>query len=230
MPSETQIRNLFASPLFQRDYETCDDPESPAALPEASLDFLSALAGELKAGVVFEFGSGQSTKMFLRQGCAVTSLEDSDHWMEQTQNQLSAEEKGRHTALVRPLQRRMHGFIPMMDWTVDSTIAEKLGGADIILVDSPYFAPFRESTLWSALVHGRNAVVILDDTRIPTLSRFCDMIAVENPGVLHRRVAVGHTFDFFARVTDEPLKARHPVFEIAKGWRRFFLSGKYAGG
>ena len=230
MSSETQIRSLFASPLFQRAYEAGDDPDSPAALPEPALDFLAQLAGELKAESVFEFGSGQSTKAFLRQGCAVTSLEDSDHWMEQTRNQLSAEEKGRHTALVRPLQRRMHGLIPMMDWPVDSTIAEKLGGADIILVDSPYFAPFRESTLWSALTHGRNAVVVLDDTRIPTLSRFCEVIVAQNPGLLHRRVAVGHTFDIFARAREEPLQMRHSIFEIAKGWRRFLLAGRYSGG
>ncbi len=33
---------------------------------------------------VFEFGSGRSTKAFLQAGLAVSSLEDSDYWMQKT--------------------------------------------------------------------------------------------------------------------------------------------------
>ena len=224
MPAEQEIQRLFASPLLRKAYETYDDPVSPAALPDAALAFLTAVAGELGAASVFEFGSGRSTGALLRHGCSVTSLEDSAHWMQQTLDQLAPSEKARHTPLVRPLQRRWHGCFPVMDWPIDADLAGRLRSADLILVDSPYFAPFRESTLWSALVHGESAVVILDDTRIPTLSRFCDRIAASNPALLHRRVAVGHTFDIFARLPHTPLQLRHTALDVLKGWRRFFLA------
>ncbi|MGB8354337.1 MAG: hypothetical protein WCD79_10645, partial [Chthoniobacteraceae bacterium] len=159
-----------------------------------------------------------------------TSLEDSDRWMEQTRAQLSDGEKSRHVPLVRPLGRRMHGRFPVMDWPVDAALARAIGGADLILVDSPYYAPFRESTLWSALVHNDHALVVLDDTRIPTLSRFCDRLAASNPTLLHRRVKVGHTFDIFARTGDKaPLARSHSPLEILKGWRRFFMAMKQQG-
>jgi hypothetical protein len=218
------MQRLFDSPLFHKEYRECDDPAAPAALPGPALEFLTALAREAGAATVFEFGSGRSTAALLRCGCRVTSLEDSGYWMEQTRNLLSAGEKERHTALVRPLRRRMHGAFPVMDWPVDADLAGRLRGAGLILVDSPYYAPFRESTLWSALVHGGQAVVVLDDTRIPTLARFCDRIASCNPGLLHRRVRVGHTFDVFARFPGTSPRLRHSMVEIAKGWRRFLMA------
>ena len=181
------IKKVFDSPLFQGSYTECDHPVLPAALPDASLEFLVALARQCGVASVFEFGSGRSTAALLREGFRVTSLENSDQWLEQTRAQLSEGEKSRHVALVRPLRRRMHGWFPVMDWHVDQELARVIGEVDLILVDSPYYAPFRESTLWSALVHNDHAVVVLDDTRIPTLSRFCDRLAANNPTLLHRR-------------------------------------------
>ena len=227
MLHNSDIRKVFDSPLLQDGYAECDHPAQSAALPDASLEFLVALARQCGVASVFEFGSGRSTAALLREGFRVTSLEDSDQWMEQTRAHFSEEEKSRHVALVRPLSRRMHGLFPVRDWLVDPELARCIGEADLILVDSPYFAPFRESTLWTALVHNDHALVVLDDTRIPTLSRFCDRLAAGNPTLLHRRVKVGHTFDIFARINDKaPLTQSHSLLDILKGWRRFFMAMK----
>jgi len=228
MLNDSETREVFGSQLFRREYAECDHPELPAALPDAALEFLIEVARRFRVNAVFEFGSGCSTVALLREGLRVASLEDSDEWMERTRGQLSDEEKARHVALVRPLRRRMHGWFPVMDWVIDEELAGCIRGADLILVDSPYFAPFRESTLWSALSHNDNALVVLDDTRIPTLARFCDRFAAANPGLLHCRVKVGHGFDVFARAGDRSaLRRGDTMVDVLKGWRRYFMAGSF---
>jgi hypothetical protein len=216
------VTALFQSPLLTERRDYADHPTAPAALPDNAITFLLDLAREIGATTIFEFGSGMSTAAFLRAGYRVTSLEDSDQWMGQTVAQLADEQRRRHTALVRPLRLKLHGLIPVMDWAIDSELAALIGSADLILVDSPYFAPFRESTLWSALTHNATAVVVLDDTRIPTLNRLCGTLADLNPSLLHCRVHVGHCFDLFSRGGDaQSLKLTHGTVETFKGWRRF---------
>jgi len=221
------LLEVFDSPLFRRNYVSSEHPENPAALPAEALEFLTELAGRLNAVNVFEFGSGQSTAAFLPAGLLVTSLEDSAHWMGETVARLEDEQKARHTALVRPLSVQMHGAYPVRDWTIDAEIRAKLARADLILVDSPYYVPFRESTLWSGLVENNHAVVVLDDARIRTVARFCDHLAAANPALLHRRVGVGHTFDVFGRPEGVIATRRgHGFIDVLKGWRRFFVAGK----
>jgi hypothetical protein len=222
MLKAAEIKKLGDSPLFQKSYEEGDNPLASYALPDSSVDFLIALARQLEVANVFEFGSGSSTLALLKSGYSVTSLEDSPYWMEQTLKQLPEADKSRHTALVRPLSLRWHGLIPMMDWAIDAELAARLRAADLILVDSPSYLPFRESTLWSALTSSPSSVVVLDDTRIHTLSRFCDQIAAANPRLWHRRVRIGHCFDIFARLDDSPLRISHTPLETLKGWRRLF--------
>ena len=225
MLPDPAIRQLLDSYRSLASGEEGDHPTAPAALPDASLDFLVTLARDLQISSVFEFGSGRSTGALLRAGFAVTSLEDSARWMEQTVAALSASERARHTPVVRGLRRRFHGLIPTRDWVVDPPLATMISGADLILVDSPYYAPFRESTLWSALSHNDHAVVVLDDTRIPTLARFCDRLAEANPRWAHARVPVGHGFDLFARLHDQtPPRREHSWSEVARGWRRYFMA------
>ncbi len=227
MLADTEIRKLFDSPLMQKVYAACDDPKFPAALPDASLQFLLTLARQLEVTTLFEFGSGHSTIAFLQAGFSVSSLEDSKHWMKQTMGQLSDTDKRPDVSFVRPLRPRMCGLMPVMDWPIDRKLAAKIRNADLILVDSPFFPPFRESTLWSALLNNDHAVIVLDDTRIPTLRRFCDRIAAANPALLHCRVQVGHTFDIFCRLhSPSQLKRAQTILEVLKGWRRFFISFK----
>ena len=227
MLADPEIRKLFDSPMLRGNYVGCDNPTVPAALPDESLEFLLTFARQLEISSIFEFGSGRSTVSFLQAGFSVICLEDSKHWMNQTMDQLSDEDKRASDSFVRPLRPRFHGLMPVMDWTIDEKIATKIREADLILVDSPFFPPFRESTLWSALLNNDHAVIILDDTRIPTVSRFCDRIAAANPALLHCRVQVGHTFDIFCRMHDQTqLKRAQTILEVVKGWRRFFISFK----
>jgi hypothetical protein len=216
--------------LFEKDYEQGDHPDVPYALPEASIDFLIELARQLNVTTVFEFGSGISTAALLNHGFSVTSLEDHAYWMEQTLKQIPKADRERHTALIRPLSRCWHDLVPQMDWRIDAELTERLQAADLILIDSPAYVPFRESTLWSVLNKSRLSVVVVDDTRIHTLSRSCDRMAAMNPGLLHQRVAVGHSFDLFARLDDAPLRVRYSPLEILKGWRRFFLGRRFLAG
>lgn len=223
-----EIAKLFQSELFRRDYEECDHPDAWAALPDPALDFLLALGRELGITTVFEFGSGHSTVALLRAPFVVTSLENSRRWMSETLSRLSAEERARHTALVRPLRLHWHYLMPVLDWTIDTELGRRMGSADLILIDAPFYPAFRERTLCSALIHSPHAVIVLDDTRVPTLSRFCNRIGTDNPPLLHARVRVGHGFDVFARSSDTPLRLRPAPLEILKGWRRYFLARKYA--
>ena len=223
-----EIERLFQSPLFRHDYTECDHPDAWAALPDPALDFLLALSRQLGITTVFEFGSGRSTVALLKASLVVTSLENSSYWMSQTLSQLSEEDKARHTALVRPLRFHWHHLIPMLDWTIDPELGRRLRSADLVLIDAPFYPAFRERTLCSALIHSPHAVIVLDDTRVPTLSRFCDRIATDNPTLLHARVRVGHGFDVFARSCEPPLRLRPAPLEILKGWRRYFLARKYA--
>ena len=227
MLKKTDIQRVWASSLFDRDYETGDDPAAPYALPKSSIDFLLELARQLGVATVFEFGSGSSTAALLAHGFSVTSLEDSAYWMEQTVRQLPAEDKARHTALVRLLTLRWHNLIPLKDWPIDADLAERIQAADLILIDSPAYVPFRESTLWSVLNRTRNSVVVIDDVRIHTLSRSCDRMAALNPSLLHQRVQVGHSFDLFARLEDAPLHLHYTPVETLKGWRRFLLGRRF---
>lgn len=229
MASTSEIQKFLESPLVQRDYEESHDAAAPAALPTASLEFLIELARRLEIKSVFEFGSGRSTVEFLKAGCAVASLEDSPYWMEQTLGSLSGAEKARHAAWVRPLTFRLHGLVPARDWVIDAELAAGIRSADLVLIDSPYYPPFRESTLWSALNLVDRGLVVLDDTRIPTMRRFCDKLARDNPGLLHAKAGVGHGFDLFARRDDAPLKFSHGPMEVLKGWRRYWLAGRNAG-
>ncbi|MGB8352856.1 MAG: hypothetical protein WCD79_03130, partial [Chthoniobacteraceae bacterium] len=113
MLNDSELRKVLDSPLLQSGCAECDHPVQSAALPDAALEFLVMLARQCGVASVFEFGSGRSTAAMLREGLRVTSLEDSDRWMEQTRAQLSDGEKSRHVPLVRPLGRRMHGRFPV---------------------------------------------------------------------------------------------------------------------
>jgi hypothetical protein len=78
-----------------------------------------------------------------------------------------------------------------MDWEVSGDVEDALLAADLVLVDSPYFTPFRESTLWSSLQRCPQALIVLDDTRIPTLQRFSQRLASANPDLLYQQIKGG---------------------------------------
>jgi hypothetical protein len=221
------IQEFFDSPALRKDYEVCDHDDAPAALPDASLDFLLEICQHLGIKKIFEFGSGRSTKALLSKGYHVTSLEDSDYWLSQTVKTLTPEEKEFHHTIVRPLNSRFLGLFPVMDWKIDSEIENSIREAELILVDSPYYTPFRESTLWSSLQHSNGALVIIDDIRIPTLKRFCDRLSTSNEFLLHARISVGHGFGIFYRPPGGKLHLNHSMLDMVKGWYRYFQGWRF---
>lgn len=212
----------YLNEIQQFKFENSDHYENPAALPDASLDFLLKLCNELNIKNIFEFGSGRSTKAFLGKKYNVTSLEDTNYWLENTLSKLDADEKKYHTSYVLPLQTNFLGLFPVLDWNLNNDTLTKIKNADLILVDSPYYTPFRESTLWKSLKYSNNAIIILDDTRIPTLRKFCDRLASSNDSLIHSRIEVGHTFDIFFKTSIKQLKLNHNISDIIKGWFRYF--------
>ena len=227
----TPAEKLFQNDFFDRaaDAPPEDHAGAPAALPDAALRFLLAAAAEAGAQRVFEFGSGRSTAAFLGAGLHVTSLEDSGRWMDQTVASLESAHRdgGRHVARVQPLQLVWHHGAPARDWLLTGELAVAVDTADLVLIDSPFHVPFRLSTLAAVLGRPTAALVVLDDTRIPTLARRCDQLAAQNPDRLrHRRLRVGHGFDCFARRDldpSRPLDSSQPLTETFRAWRRFFL-------
>lgn len=207
-----------------KDYNLSDFDENYAALPNDSLEFLLNTCKTLGIKKVFEFGSGRSTKALLENNIQVVSLENNDFWLNDTKTKLNENEKSIYYSESHPLQIKFLGLFPVLDWKMNSTLLNKLSEAELVLVDSPYYVPFRESTLWTCLNYCKNAVIILDDTRIPTLQKFCNRLAKTNPDIIHQRINVGHSFDLFfiENQKTKNLKLNHSFWDIIKGWRRYF--------
>ena len=147
--------------------------EGGYALPEASRAVLLACVSQLGIRKIFEFGSGRSTRDFLRAGCEVTVVEDSQAWLDGNDGSRSME---RACALRRRIccrsagsgWRALHcgvGCFRKRRW-------QTLREAELVLVDSPAWPPFREHALVLALAHCRAALIVVDDANIPTVSRF----------------------------------------------------------
>ena len=216
-----QIKALFASPLVSSSPSYADDPANPAALPDVSLNFLAELCRVLNAQTAFEFGSGRSTLTFLEAGLRVVSVEDSAYWMEKTVERIPVAVRTSHTPLTVSLELLWRWGVPYRSWRLTDKLQALLRDTDIVLIDSPYYAPFREVTLYDVLQQVRRGIVVLDDTRIPTLARFCARLAAANPHVLHVSVPVGHGLSLFACTADTPVRLPFDLTESLKGWRRF---------
>jgi len=217
-----RIEEVFRAGILFASFRPSDHPTVAAALPDESLNFLTTLAKAVDAKTILEFGSGRSTIALLTAGFSVISIEDSVFWMEETLK-VTPKSDAHHQALVKSLSMIWRNAAPFLDWRLDDELVGLIQAADMVLIDSPYYPPFRESTLLSALSMTERALVVLDDTRIPTLSRFCDRIARRNPHLMHRRVPVGHCFDVFCRLDRAPIDSHRSLPETLKAWRRFFV-------
>jgi hypothetical protein len=185
--------DFFHSPLLSARYPAADDPDNFAALPQISLEFLSKVLTELGGRRVFEFGSGRSTQVFLNAGAEVTSLEDSSQWFADTLKKIPEPLKTNHTGLVQPLKVCWRDGAPYRTWEITPSLREALLAADLILIDSPYFVPYRIETLKQVLSLNTHAVIVVDDARIPTLEGACAKIAeATHPFTMHRlQLAMG---------------------------------------
>lgn len=71
------------------------------------------------------------------------------------------------------------------------------------------------------------AIIVIDDTRIPTIARFCDRLAKSNHSLVHTRVSVGNVFDIFYIEPGQKLSLNHSIGDTVKGWRRYFQGRKF---
>jgi hypothetical protein len=219
--------DFFRSPLLSAQYSEADDPDNLAALPQVSLNFLSEVSAALKVCRVFEFGSGRSTQTFLNAGAQVTSLENDSQWFIDTLNKISDPLKLMHTGIVQPLKVCWRNGAPYRSWEITAQIREALRAAELILIDSPFFVPYRIETLKQVLSLDTQAVIIIDDTRIPTMNRACAKIAKANPSLHYASVQVGHGFTLFARRQQQSIKFPVSASDSLKAWRRFFKESSF---
>jgi len=195
--------------------------EAGYALPTASLGVLRQCVMELGVRRVFEFGTGQSTRVFLEAGCEVVAIEDSADWLADTRRGLEAAFDTRVTFFHLPLCAVWHRSAPILSWTLPQEALAGLRNADLVLVDSPASPPFREHALALALAHARNALLVVDDARIPTVARFCRRLAGRN-GAESFETALDHGLFFMGPIAgDRPDDSRSWV-ETLKAWRRYF--------
>ena len=197
--------------------------EAGYALPAASLALLADCAARLKVRRVFEFGSGQSTREFLRAGCRVAVVEDSDAWLAETSRALDSAQRERFTPFVLPLRRLWLAAAPLRSWVLPEVALTALREADLVLVDSPAWPPFREHALALALAHCREALIVVDDANIPTVRRFCRRLAVQNHRC-HFQTSMDHGLFFTLGAPGDTIDTRRPLLETAKAWRRYFLA------
>jgi len=198
-----------------------DGENSGFALPGSTIELLGTLVRRYGIQRVFEFGSGRSTKEFLRLGCEVACIEDSKHWMDETLRTIPPEEMVRLHPIVRPLRTVWHRGVPMKAWGAE--IAPELRDADLVLIDSPSYPPFREIPLLLSLAHAKNALIVVDDANIPTVRRFCERLAGDVDRVTSCSTTNDHGLFCFARIENSGEVDRwRGVVESMKAWRRYF--------
>ncbi len=201
--------------------------QSGYALPDSTLRLLTRIIRDCGMRNVFEFGSGRSTKAFLAAGCNVTALEDSRSWLDQTLATLTPAERSRLHPVCQPLEFLFYQGAPFRSWTLDSDTRHRLATADLILIDSPAFPPFREHPLSISLKHSPGALIVVDDAAIPAVRRFCARLAAA-PQTLHRESPIDHGLAFILRdINTNPAPRRGPL-ETLKAWRRFFMAARAA--
>ena len=227
MKTTPEIFNELLPSLLAAMPETGED--SGYALPEATLNVLDRLVREAGVRRVFEFGSGRSTQTFLRAGCEVTTLEDSQHWLDQTLQTIGPADRSRLHSVVQPLRTVWHRGVPMKGWQLTSELRAALEQADFVLIDSPASPPFREFPLILSLTHARQATVVIDDANIPTVQRYCRRLAARG-GVVSQSTKKDHGLYFFGPGGDGTgIDFSRGLFETIKGWRRFRMNERLPG-
>lgn len=197
--------------------------EAGYALPPSSLALLVECIARLQIRRVFEFGSGQSTREFLAAGCQVAAVEDDGSWLAKTTATLDAKQRERFTSFLLPLERVWLAGAPLHSWTLPETALTALREAQLVLVNSPAWPPFREHALALALQHSRNALVVVDDANIPTVQRFCRRLALQSR-IAHFHSTMDHGLFFLHAADAGPFGVRRPLLETLKAWRRYILA------
>jgi hypothetical protein len=197
--------------------------EAGYALPRESLALLTNCAARLQVRRIFEFGSGQSTRTFLAAGCQVFAVEDNESWLAETCARLDPTQREHFASVLLPLRRVWLAGAPMQSWVLPPAALAALREAELVLIDSPAWPPFREHALTLALAQCQHALIIVDDANIPTVHRFCQRLAMKN-GASYFVTAMDHGLFFIHANAGRALDTRRPLLETLKAWRRYVLA------
>ncbi len=196
-------------------------PSAGFGLPDATLAVLRRIIDVQPGSRVFEFGSGRSTKLFLDCGCDVTSLEESARWLRQATAACAAAATDRRHAILQTLATRVDGLAVCRGWRLGASARRALALADLVLIDAPVFAPFREQALLDALRLAPQALIVLDDARDPEVREFCVRIAARN-GLPSLVSELDHGLFFTTAAGRDPaaIRARRGPTATLRTWRR----------
>ncbi len=197
------------------------------ALPDQTLRLLRRIVEERAITRVFEFGTGRSSTLFLDCGCELTSLEDNPRWFNSLTSNGARETRDLHHAMLRRLSFRVDGLAVFRGWRLDTATRERLRAAQLVLIDSPVFAPFRECALLDALRIAPHALVVMDDARDDAVHGFCLRIATANR-LPHVYSDLDHGL-FFTTRAGQPARridGGRGSIETLRTWRRL---GRFGG-
>jgi hypothetical protein len=220
--------NLFQKAIEIANHIPSSDEDSGFALPNGTLALIQEIFRQCKIEQVFEFGSGQSTRVFLEAGASVYSLENDMRWLDETRKGLSEQLQRQWTARCESLQLVFDGLSPFFSWRLDSLAIDAICNADLVLIDSPAHPPSRELALLQTLRAGCKGIVIVDDLRIPTLERRIQSIAAGNSHVLYRHLRRDHGLALLQNSIPDThsIKSNRSIIETIKTVRRYINAKK----
>jgi hypothetical protein len=191
-----------------------------------SCKFIEEIAALLPATAgAFEFGSGCSTHVLRRVTAQVTSIEDSDQWLNRTEQSTgSVTRRAADYSAVIPLQRCWNRLrlIESFDLEAMPKTLDRLKQARLILVDSPPNPAKREHALFLALRHAPiGAIIVLDDLAVRATARFACRLARQNA----RRfqfwfLDLDHKLGIFLKLRSGRIQSRPSLVEFVGTWLR----------
>jgi hypothetical protein len=141
--------------------------------------------------------------------------------MEQTLAAVPPEQRARLHAVCQPLGVVFSKGVPFRSWVLDEETRGRLAAAELILIDSPAYPPFREHALGLAIEHAPEALIVMDDAGIPTVRRFCNRYGGA-AGAVSRYADFDHGLYFL--LAGRGAARRRGMIETAKAWRRFCVA------
>jgi hypothetical protein len=202
-----------------------DEPVPAWILPPLSCEFLSAVAQLLPASVrAFEFGSGQSTRALRRVTAQVSSIENSAHWLNQTEEGDAVTKRAGDYSAIIPLRRcwnRMRA-IESFDLKSHADALTQLQQSQLILVDSPPNPAKREHALFLALSYAPvGAVIILDDLEVRAVERFASRLARQNQQQFRFwTLPIDHQLGVFYKLKRARVRSLPSLREFVGTWLR----------
>ena len=213
--------------------------ENPYALLPDTLAFLAALLERTVPGLIVEFGSGQSTRLFsnwaAHNGKRVISVEHDRSWVERVDRELPPSLRSVVTMVHAPLRLKRHGLREFFTYESLNQLVFEVQRADLFLLDGPHVSG-REDVLYFVLSHCHvGATVVIDDLRSYSIGEMLDTL----PPQLARCFAITVIDDNshglgILRCVRAPAPARLPAISLRSVlrsyWRCFLDYRRYGSG